>query len=103
MVLLLFCNLRSWGAVSYYTKHQHDGAFRCQSITILFGDGKEGGPTAPDEFYGGAYVNGKEKLLMFSHFNGVYIEDGEYSCLFASMQTIIFDCSPHSTHTCYYL
>jgi len=49
------------------------------SITILFGDGKEGGPTAPDEYWGGAYVNGKEKLLMFSHFNGVYVEDGEYT------------------------
>jgi hypothetical protein len=37
------------------------------------------GPTAPDEFYGGAFVNGKKKLLMYSHFNGVYVEDGECS------------------------
>jgi hypothetical protein len=80
LVVLLFCNLRSWGAVSYYTSTQQDGHYRCQSITILFGDGKEGGPTAPDEFYGGAlFVNGKKKLLMYSHFNGVYVEDGECS------------------------
>ena len=43
----------------------------------MFGDGIEGGPTAPDEYWGGAYVDGEEKLLMYSHFNGVYIEDGE--------------------------
>jgi hypothetical protein len=45
----------------------------------MFGDGIEGGPTAPDEYWGGAYVNGEEKLLMYSHFNGVYVEDGECS------------------------
>jgi hypothetical protein len=48
----------------------------------MFGDGIVGGPTAPDEYWGGAYVNGEEKLLMYSHFNGVYIEDGECSSRF---------------------
>ena len=77
MVLLLFCNLQSWGAVTYYSRNQQIGDYRCTSITVMFGDGKEGGPTAPDEYWGGAYVNGEEKLLMYSHFNGVYVEEGE--------------------------
>ena len=65
------------GAVSYYTKTQQIGYYRCKSISVTFGDGKEGGPTAPDEFWGGAYVDGEEKLLLYSHFNGNYVEDGE--------------------------
>ena len=74
---MLFCILRSWGAVTYYGSTQRVGDYRCTSITVMFGDGVVGGPTAPDEYWGGAYVNGEEKLLMYSHFNGVYIEDGE--------------------------
>jgi len=69
--------LQSWGAITYYSSNQRIGDYRCTSITVMFGDGIEGGPTAPDEYWGGAYVNGEEKLLMYSHFNGVYVEDGE--------------------------
>jgi len=83
------------GAVSYYTKTQKMGDYRCKSITITFGNGKEGGPTAPDEFWGGAYVNGQEKLLMYSHFNGVYVEDGECLCQLCTCawHSIIIHCS----------
>ena len=74
--------MQSWGAITYYSSNQRIGDYRCSSITVMFGDGIEGGPTAPDEYWGGAYVNGEEKLLIYSHFNGVYVEDGEYSCQF---------------------
>jgi hypothetical protein len=65
----------------------------------MFGDGKEGGPTAPDEYWGGAYVDGEEKLLMYSHFNGVYIEDGEVLVLiFYVYKTTICRLLTHSYH-----
>lgn len=69
-------------AMVYFTSAQKLlGRYRCTSFTVVFGDGKEGGPTAPDESWQGAYVSksvlGEQRLLMYSHFNGIYEEEGE--------------------------
>jgi len=66
----------------YFSSVQHfGGRYRCKSFTVVFGDGKEGGPTAPDESWQGAYIStsvlGEQRLLMYSHFNGIYEEEGE--------------------------
>ena len=69
-------------AMVYFSSVQHfGGRYRCKSFTVVFGDGKEGGPTAPDESWQGAYIStsvlGEQRLLMYSHFNGIYEEEGE--------------------------
>ena len=71
------------GSMSYFTSTQHEGLYRCKAFTLTFGDGKEGGPTAPDESWQEAYVTktifGERRQLMFSQFNGIYEEEGELS------------------------
>jgi len=66
--------LFSLGALSYLTVRQKQGAYRCKSFTVSFGD----------ELWEDAYVGDvlEKRLLVYSHFNGIYEEvDGEQSFL----------------------
>lgn len=57
------------GALAYFSHQQQQGAYRCNSVTVSFGDA----------IWEDAYiVNGdgttEKRLLLLSHFNGVYVE-----------------------------
>ena len=60
------------GALSYMNTTQERGDYRCNSVSIAFGDA----------IWEDAYVitpNGPEqRLLIYSHFNGVYVENGTH-------------------------
>ena len=67
--------------LTYLTIKQQEGSYRCTKILLAFGD----------ELWEDAYVTTAEnglperRLLIYSHFNGIYEEDGEvirYSCGF---------------------
>ena len=75
-ILLLCLCFGSMSAMLYFSSVQHiGGRYRCKSFTVVFG------PTAPDESWQGAYIStsvlGEQRLLLYSHFNGIYEEEGE--------------------------
>ena len=87
-------------AMVYFSSVQHfGGRYRCKAFTVVFGDGKEGGPAAPDESWQGAYIStsvlGEQRLLMYSHFNGIYEEEGEIldslclCCVLAALKLLL--------------
>ncbi|KAL7551942.1 hypothetical protein ACHAWF_015151 [Thalassiosira exigua] len=57
------------GALVYFSEEQKAGAYRCNSVTVSFGDA----------IWEDAYVKNGDKmekrLLIFSHFNGIYVEE----------------------------
>ena len=59
--------------LTYLTIKQQGGSYRCTKILVAFGD----------EVWENAYVTTDEngqierRLLIYSHFNGIYEEDGE--------------------------
>ena len=60
------------GGLTYLTVTQKQGKYRCQSVTVSFGD----------DTFEEAYVTNEDgvlekRLLIFSHFNGVYVENGK--------------------------
>ena len=65
----------SVGLLAYVTIAQQAGSFRCNKILVSFGD----------ELWENAYVsvNGvkESRLLIYSHFNGIYRQDGECACV----------------------
>ncbi|KAL7531293.1 hypothetical protein ACHAXR_003958, partial [Thalassiosira sp. AJA248-18] len=56
------------GVLSYLTHRQEKGDFRCGSVYVAFGDA----------LWEKAYVIGdpNPRLLIYSHFNGIYVENG---------------------------
>ena len=65
------------GGLTYLTVTQKQGKYRCQSVTVSFGD----------DTFEEAYVTNEDgvlekRLLIFSHFNGVYVENGKILSIF---------------------
>lgn len=55
--------------LTYLSSNQDAGDYRCTKISVAFGD----------EIWEEAYITStnEKKLLIYSHFNGIYVEDGE--------------------------
>lgn len=82
--------------LTYLTIKQQEGSYRCTKILVAFGD----------ELWEDAYVTLEEdgiperRLLIYSHFNGIYEEDGEASqcsCGFVCLMVFI-DREPRRFH-----
>ena len=60
----------SLGALTYIAYKQQSGTYRCKVVIVTFGD----------EVWDNAYVGKalEKRLLFFSHFNGIYEEQGEF-------------------------
>jgi len=77
------------GLLISVTVTQKQGKYRCKSVTVAFGDDVweaayiTGNPTSGDDVWEDANVitgNGpKKRLLIFSHFNGIYVENGTHN------------------------
>lgn len=72
--VLYFLNLLvGYIGLTYLTVRQSHGDYRCQRFRVRFGD----------EIWENAHVNvGQEmedRLLIYSHFNGIYEEEGEFA------------------------
>ena len=82
--LYVFNMLFFGGCLTYFTVMQHGGEYRCQSVTVSFGDAVWENAFLDTE-------NGTEnRLLIYSHFNGIY--KGE------TQHPILFWVSPFLTH-----
>lgn len=59
--------------LTYLTVKQQQGSYRCTKILVAFGD------ETWENAYATTVENGipEKRLLIYSHFNGIYEEDGE--------------------------
>lgn len=58
-----------FGVLTYVTLKQRQGAYRCNSVLVEFGDA----------VWEQANVGGEDRLLIYSHFNGIYEEEGRFN------------------------
>lgn len=73
--LVYFLNLCvGYAGLTYLVTRQANGHYRCSKFMVRFGD----------ELWEGAHTNfngkAEDRLLIYSHFNGIYEEDGESAC-----------------------
>lgn len=59
--------------LTYFVTKQEEGIYRCPMVTVTFGD--DMWQDAHVQHAGGHL---EKRLLVYSHFNGVYEEDGKF-------------------------